>query len=191
MAAKRKKVFPIKTAEQLRLVSSPAAMEIVQALRQNGSASVTELGPKIGRKSNSLHYHVRKLVQSGMLQKTGTRLSGARTESIYDVSADRFAGKDLHKNSKLRKLTNEGVRSLTRLASRNFVNASERPDYIVGTGKHRNIFAHRMSARLTKSQLTEVNGCIDRIEEIFAANAGSEKGGMFALTLVMAPLDTE
>ncbi|MDH3494314.1 MAG: helix-turn-helix domain-containing protein [Acidobacteriota bacterium] len=190
MARKRKKSFPLKTPEQLRLVSSPAALEIVRALRHQGPASVSELGPMIGRKSNSLHYHIRKLTRSGMVRVTGTRRSGARTESVYDVSADRFEGVGLHKSKKLKGLANEGVRSLTRLAAREFERASARDGEIVVTGRHRSILAHRVSARLTKKQLAEVNQCVDRIEEIFAANVGSGSGEMHAMTIVMSPLDT-
>ncbi len=189
MAPKRKKSLPLETADQLRIISSPVAMEIIQVLRQHGPLPVSELGPKIGRRSNSLHYHIRKLLKAGMAVKTDTRLSGARTEAIYDVAADSFKGMELRKNEELLDLSIDGVRSIARLAARNFAKAARRPDDEFGKGKYRDIFAKRFSARLTNSQIAEVNGLVDRIEEIFAGNVGSGKGTMQEVTLVMAPLD--
>lgn len=188
MVKKRRKTFPLETAEQLRVISSPVRFAIIQALQHLGPTPVSVLGPRIGKKSNSLHYHIRELIRLGMLRQTGTQRSGARTEAIYDVVADRFVGEDLRRKRELQKATNDTVASLLRTAARDFANASDRADALAEKGKERNIFAQRFAARLTDEQLCEVNECLTRVEQIFTSNIGSEDGRMCALTAVLTPL---
>jgi DNA-binding Lrp family transcriptional regulator len=190
MARKRIKSFPIRTADQLRVTSSPVQFAIIQTLQHLGPTAIGDLGPKIGRKPNSLHYHIRKLIDAGMVVQTGSRRSGARTEAIYDVVADRFIGADISEQPALQKHTNNTVAALLRLATRDFKRATQSPETLSEQGKKRNILAHRHTARLTDDQLSELNGCIEKIEEIFSSNIGSEDGQMCALTMVFTPLNT-
>lgn len=190
MAKTRRKSFPIETAAQLRVISSPVSFAIIQTLQHLGPGTVRELGPRIGRKPNSLHYHMRRLVNTGMVRKTGTRRSGARTEAIYDVTANRFIGSGLSDRPALLRPVNEGVASLLRLATRNFAKATETRQNLRETGNRRNILARHVTARLTNNQLSELNDCINRIDEIFASSIGSEDGQMCALTMVLTPIDT-
>ena len=191
MAKKRKKIFQIKTTEQLKVVSSPVLIEIVQALRYGGPATVNEVGKRIGRKPNSLHYHFRKLVKVGFVHKTDTRLSGARTEAIYDVVADEFYGLTIQEDKSLQKLTNDGIAALLRLAKRNVFRAIKTPEKLRETGAERNIEIQRSAARLTNEQLAEVNAHIDALRKIFTSNIGTEEGQMCSLTMVLTPLEDE
>ena len=190
MRGKRAKIFPITTADQLRVISSPVPLSIVQTLQQTGPASIRVLGPKIGRSSNSLHYHIRKLLKLGMIQEVGTRQSGSRTESIYDVVADRFKGLDVSKEPALQEPVNRSVAALLRLAARNFADAAGKPSEISEKGAGRNIGAQRHMSRLTKKQLFELNTHIEGIEKLFRENIGSDDGQMLSLTLVLAPIST-
>lgn len=188
MKRKRRKTFRIKTAAQLKAISSPVSFAIIQTLKQKGPLTVAKLGPKMGRKPNSLHYHIRKLLKIGMIRKVGTQRSGARTEVVYDVVANRFEGSDLNEKPELRKLANESVASLLRLAARNFAEASQIPEIPVEKGKKRNIHARHYSARLTEDQLIELNSYFDKIQNVFASNIGSETGQMYSMTMVFNPL---
>ncbi len=187
---KRKKVARIQTAEQLRVIASPAAIEIIEALQTRGPATVAELGPRLGCKANSLHYHIRKLARVGLVRKVGARRSGARTQAVYDVSASRITAQTVPKNAQLRKLTTEAVASLLRLTARNFARACEHPG-AVDTGKACNILANRHKAWLTRKELAKVNGHVDALRQIFAANSGTGRGRLCALTIVLTPLDQD
>ncbi len=125
-----------------------------------------------------------------MVWEVGTQRSGARTESIYDVTADRFNASGVSKEPALQEPVNKGVAALLRLAGRNFADAASKPEKVSEKGANRNIGAQRHMARLTKKQLSEVNTHIEAIEKIFGANIGSEDGQMISLTLVLAPLNT-
>jgi DNA-binding Lrp family transcriptional regulator len=189
MAIKRRKTFLLKTPEQLRVVSSPTAFEILQAIQVIGPVTVRELGPKLGRKSNSLHYHLRKLINAGMVHKTGSGQSGAREEAIYDVVADRFVGEDLYKNEELRHLSAKAVGSFLRIAGRNFENATADPQHQIQNKEIRTISALKRTARLSDQKLKEVNDCIERINAIFTENIGSDEGQMYSFTAVLVPIN--
>lgn len=191
MSFKRKKMFALDTAEKMKAISSPVAIEIVQALRQIGPASVSELGPAIGRKPNSLHYHVNKLVENGLVAKTGSQMSGARTETVYDVTADKFLGGSLNTEDELKEYTKKSVNTILRLAARNYEKAVTDHASVSEKGKKRNLLVQRLAGRLTGEQLAEVNGHMDRIMEIFADNVASRSGKKISLTLAMTPLETD
>ena len=185
---KRKAELRITTAEQLKLIRSPTAIDIVQALRQRGPATVSELGQRIGKRPNSCHYHVAKLVKAGFVQAVDTRRSGARTETIYDVVANQFVGPNAPKSPALRQTTREAVAGLLRLAARQFSRATECPEQLCEEGPKRNILVTRHAARLTSSQLAAVNRHFRAVEKIFLENSGSSSGQLCAATLVLTPL---
>ncbi|MCO6512329.1 MAG: helix-turn-helix transcriptional regulator [Aridibacter famidurans] len=191
MSFKRKKMLALDTAAKMKAISSPVAIEIVQALRQIGPASVSELGPAIGRKPNSLHYHVNKLVENGLVAKTGSQMSGARTETVYDVTAEKFLGGSLNTEAELKEYTKKSVNTILRLAARNYEKAVTDHAYVSEKGKKRNLLVQRLAGRLTGEQLAEINGLVDRIMEIFADNVASKDGKKISLTLAMTPLETD
>lgn len=183
---KRRAVEPIRTAAQLRTLASPVARALLQALRAS-PATVAELGPRLGRRANSLHYHVRKLRAAGFIHAVGTRRSGARTETIYDVVAERFVGPSAPQPPRLRALTVGVVASLLRQATRDFARATEHPQRVVDAGEGRNVVADRHSAWLTPRQLARANRLIDALHRVFTDNAGKEHGRLYVLTTVLTP----
>lgn len=188
MNRKRKAEHRITTAAQLRLIRSPAAIDMLQALRQRGPATVAELGQRIGKRPNSCHYHVGKLLEAGFIEAVDTRRSGARTETIYDVVANQFVGQTAPRSTTLRKTTCDTVAALLRLAARNFTTATTHRDGLCEEGPHRNILVNRHAARLSRSQLAEVNRHLRAVEKIFLQNTGSPTGDLMAATIVLTPL---
>lgn len=187
--AKRKKRLSVDRAEQLEVVKSPVALDIIQYLRQCGPASVAEMGKGIGRKSNSLHYHIKKLSGAGFVHQVSSRQSGARTEAIFDVTAERFRGSNIRQNPILRRLTCEAAAALMRLAQRDFARASEFPDQLCDSGRRRNVVADRFACRLQASELAKINQHIEAIKTVFTENLGSEAGQLCAFTMVLTPLE--
>lgn len=185
----RRRTAKLDTPARLRIIASPATLEVFEALQVGGPATATELGPRLARKPNSLHYHIRKLSRTGLIRPVDSRRSGARTETVYDVVAHEFVGSPAPGSTTLRRITADAVASLLRLAIRNYTRALERPDAITPTGRHRNLLAHRRKARLTRAQLAEVNAHIRALERIFSASANPRSGTLHALTTVLVPLE--
>lgn len=190
MAPRRKKIFRIRTVEQLRALASPMAIEIIEALQTRGAATVAELGPRVGRKANSLHYHIRKLARAGLVNKVGTRRSGARTQAVYDVPADRFTGKTVPPSAQVKRLTVVAVAAGLRLATRDFARAVELPFAEAG-GKHRNILANRHKGWLTRDELAKINKHVEALRKILAENKEPGRGRLCTLTLVLTPLEQD
>ncbi len=187
MTYKRKKRATIRTAAQLRALASPVSIEVIQMLRTGGAATVAELGPRLGRKANSLHYHIRKLARAGFIRKIGARRSGARTEASYDVTAEIFRYENAPENPRLRKHVNDIVAAMLRLAMRNFARASQRPQEVREGGAHANILADRYKGRLTRPQLAEVNHHLRAAREILISSCRSRRGELCTLTVVLTP----
>jgi DNA-binding Lrp family transcriptional regulator len=184
---KRKPTAPIRTAAQLRTLASPVVHDLLQALRTGGPATIADLGPRVGRPANSLHYHVRKLVQAGFVRQVGTGRSGARVQAIYDVVAERFVGPSAPQPARLRALTVDLVAALLRRTTRDFARATADPASVTESGPTRNIVADRHSAWLTPTQLGKANRLIDALHDVFTENAGTQQGQLFVLTTVLTP----
>lgn len=187
----RKTKVRIRSAEQLRVLGSPATLEVFESLQSGGAATARQLAPRINRKANTLHYHLRKLVRLGLVEAVGSRRSGARTETIYDVTADSFEGPTAPRDPILREATNDVVASLLRLATRDYARASENSESLVQSGKHANIATHRCKGWLPKRVLAEVNAHLDAVRDIFKEHREPGRGELCALTLVLTPLSQD
>ncbi len=187
MTQKRKKEIKIRSASQVQVLASAVSIEIIHAIRSSGPTTIAELGPRMGRKPNSLHYHVRKLRNAGFLHETGTKRSGARTQSIYDVTAVAFKYEKAPKDPALRKHANGIVTAMLRLASRSFAWASQRSHTAREFGAHANLLAERHKARLTRAELAEVNKHLRAAREVFFSSNRTCGGELCVLTLVLTP----
>lgn len=75
----------------VRALTSPLRMDIVQTFASKTHLTVGDLAQRLGKPRGSLYYHVRKLVDIGVLVETERRLVGRRYESVYTVAGDRIA----------------------------------------------------------------------------------------------------
>ena len=187
---KRKSSFNLTTKEQLQVVLSPICNEIVQALRVAGPSSASELGVILGKNANSLHYHLRKLIAHELVNVVATRQSGARTERIYDLSADRFVSDEYLQSEPLRKIVVKGIKGFLRLAGREFESATKASGKPEKTHP-RKLIGSRYSANLNDEQLTELNRHVEEISRIFAENSGSNEGERYTFTSILAPVGYE
>ena len=71
----------------------PARLEIYECLQVSGPASVAELASRIGRAPDSLYYHLKKLVEIGVIERCGEEngsLNGTgktgRNGAVYDTT---------------------------------------------------------------------------------------------------------
>lgn len=189
MANRRRQHGHLSTAGQIGVLGSAVALEIIEALQVGGPATTAEVGLRIGRKSNSLHYHMRLLERADMVRQTAFKRSGARSARVFDVAADRFEGRTLHGSRRLRTLTAKAVAAILRHTSREFARALDRPD-ARDHGPDRNIAAERFKGRLTAADLARVNRHLGAIQTLFLNGSKAGKGQYVALTLVLAPAIT-
>src|SRR4051812_38683008 len=61
---------PISKAPQIRALSSPARQDILDAVTAIGPCSVAELAAAVGKPADGLYYHIRQLLEVGLLVET-------------------------------------------------------------------------------------------------------------------------
>lgn len=71
----------------LAILYDPIRYGIFRALET--PRSMAELADVVGRPANRLYYHVRLLVDAGLIRQVGTRASGRHTERIFGRAATR------------------------------------------------------------------------------------------------------
>jgi DNA-binding transcriptional ArsR family regulator len=82
--------YRIEAPDQLRAMASPARQRVVAGLEALGKVSVRDLADHLGRGPESLYFHIRKLVECGLVEDVGERPAGRRMEWLYRLVASRL-----------------------------------------------------------------------------------------------------
>ena len=85
------KLHTIEGEAQRRAIASPLRLEILGYFAAGRPLSVKEIAERMGRPATAIHYHVRLLEESGLLEKTGERRDGRRREAEYSMIAEAIA----------------------------------------------------------------------------------------------------
>lgn len=193
MTANGPKIHTIEGEAQRRAFSSPLRQEILGYFAAGRSLSVREVAELMGRPPSGIHYHVRLLVQSGLLIKSGERREGRRREAEYSLAADAIAvpshsqSSDEGENS----LALETMASAFRMAERD-MEAALSGGTARSEGDDRNFYAIRTHLRLSRREMAELNRRLDALlgvvlESIRRAEP-SDEDEFVSLTLALVPL---
>jgi DNA-binding transcriptional ArsR family regulator len=176
----------IRSERQLSALTAAARQEVVDVLEQLGTVSVAELATALGRPADALYFHLRALTRAGLVRKVGNgSRSGGKGAHYRTVSAKLKLQYEPHKASN-RKAISAIVGSMLRLAMRDFTGAFK-PNTVVVSGRHRELWGLRKAGRLSRGGLAQVNRCIQRLLD--AVGTPRRRGRLYALTLVITPLD--
>ena len=77
------------TLPQLKCLASPACNAIYVALRGLGQASAAEIGRSVGRSPATVHYHVKCLLESGLVREAFRRPTTRKPEAVFEPAAQR------------------------------------------------------------------------------------------------------
>ena len=189
----------IERQDQLRALESTVCQEIVDLVDAAGPCSVREMAGFMGRRPDSLYYHVRKLGAVGLLIDRGVRGSGRRAEAVYDVPGRPLRLVYAPSEPENVRAVSRIAAAMQRSADRDF-RSGFRPGLAVVEGGGRNLWAARMKGWLGEDDLAELNALLERVLEVFyrrkgehAGGAGSRPGGslrLHSLTWILAPIDT-
>ena len=188
----------IERNDQLRALESTVCQEIVDLVDAAGPCSVREMAGLMGRRPDSLYYHVRKLGSVGLLIDRGVRGSGRRAEAIYDVPGRPLRlAYDPSDPVNVRAVSRIAA-AMQRSADRDFLSGF-RPGLAVVGGEGRNLWAARMKGWLGEDDLAELNALLERVLEVFYRRKGERAGGtgsfpgrslrLHSLTWILAPID--
>ncbi len=190
----------IERVEQVRALESTVCQEIVDLVGAAGPSSVREMAGFMGRRPDSLYYHVRRLSAVGLLVDRGIRGSGRRAEAVYDVPGRPLRlAYDPSDPENVRAVSRVAA-SMLRSSNRDF-RGGFRPGLAVVEGDARNLWAARMKGWLSDDDLAELNTLLSRILEVFHRREAAEIADrrphpaqstsrrLHSLTWVLAPID--
>lgn len=179
-------LHPVRSARELAALASGARQELVDALQVLGPCSIAELGAHLGRAPDSLYYHVRLLAKAGLVLERGTRQSGAREETLYDVPGRLVLDVEPRTARERRSLV-ALVSSALRLAERELRAALEDGAAIFRRGPTRNAWGARTKGWLTREELARVREHLEAASAL-VANARPRRGArLCSLTFVLTP----
>lgn len=183
--------FDIRRPDQLEALASPVRQQIVDAVCGLGPCSISEIASALGRPADGLYYHVRTLLDVGLLIEAGERETPRRAETLYSVPTKgimrlMYEPEDSTNAAAIGRI----VGAMLRMAERDF-GAGFAPDRARVSGRDRNLHASRQTAWLDKEARLEVNRLLSRLQEIFSAASSRADGELQSLTFVHAPLEAK
>lgn len=173
----------------IRLLGSPLRQDIVDYVDAVGPSTVLEIGEGIGRAADSLYYHLRLLLDAGVLVRTdGPDARGM----VVDVAARPVELRYRPDDPEAARALLDVVGGMLRSAERHFGTALEGEGVEVQVeGPSRNLWISRVRGRLTDAELREVNEIIRRLHAIFHRSLGRREAGearMHEVSVVLCPL---
>ena len=84
-----KKVHPITSFEQTKLLADSRRLQILQWL-MDSPATLTQLGRRLGQSPARVRHHVQKLVNADLVEQAEIRVRGTVTEKFYRAKAGAF-----------------------------------------------------------------------------------------------------
>ncbi len=180
--------YLIRELRQLRALESPARVEIVDAFSASGPASIATVAHHLGRTPESLYYHVKKLLEVGLLEHAGERIAGKNREALYTTPARQMLlgspGRSRAKLDSVVKIVRGNLQLGMRDVERAFRDPSSR-----FSGPERNVSSARVKAWLTESQLKEALGLLDRLDALMNGSTPGKNKVLYALGTVLTPIE--
>jgi len=184
--SKKAKTATFASARALQTLASPLRMDLLQAFTPEENLTVQEIAERVGKSQSSLYYHIRKLVEIGVLVEVERRLKGRRYESVYRIAAERIEIEADPASSVQKELVSRLVSSILRKVAREFQSAleagalSEEEAAQVG---------RRQRAWLSEADVSQINTHLDRIEKICAKGRPSEGRRLHSILNLVIPLE--
>lgn len=174
----------VREPEHIEALASPLRQRIVDRLEAIGPCSVRELAQSLGRRADSLYYHLRILEEIRIIEEVE---SPGEPEVHYDLAHRSwhiaYEPEDPDNAAALRKVT----QAMLRQANRDFEAGLDSPRARVA-GSERNLWSLRLEASLTRAEQRALTEHLQAIVELLRRPRRRPGGCLTALTWVMAPI---
>lgn len=171
--------------DQLRAIASPARQRLVAGLEALGLASVRELATHLGRSSESLYFHLHKLIACGLVVDVGERVVGRRTERLYRLVARRLRIAGDVSDPEFCDALAETCRSITRAAERDYCRALEH-DGACLQGRGRNLALHHYHAHLGPQDRRRLVQMLEEVTSFVVEHNDPINGDLYSYTALLA-----
>jgi DNA-binding transcriptional ArsR family regulator len=149
---------------QRRALTSPLRLELIEHFT-DAPLAVRDLARRMGRRPDSLYYHVRALVDVGLVLPAGTRKRGKRDEALYKLVAPMIGMGGEEGDPGLVRDSLKAFSSAFKMAQRELRDAIE-SNRIHCEGDQRNHLCVRQRCRLRPAALKQVNKHLDALQKI-------------------------
>lgn len=177
---RRKKIV---TLEQARCLASPARTELLDALGMVGEGSAHDLACITGLSVNTIHYHLDKLSEAGLVRKAGTRPTATKGEGLFRLQYERMGFDLKDKSIEYREAKSKAIRQSLNLAQKES-DLSLFSDHGMDGAKHL-----RVSVKLSRKNLRELRSRLVEVAEWARSRHDDEcePVSITALTVLKAP----
>ncbi|CAG0981720.1 hypothetical protein PHYC_01801 [Phycisphaerales bacterium] len=177
--------YTISSPRQIAAIASPIRQEIVDVIAATGPATIAHVAFLLGRRPDSLYYHVGALQRAGLLLPQQPRREGQRPASVYDVP-----GRPLRMASnRAPAAASRVIAGALSLARRDFSRVVASPATVF-EGPDRDVWGARLRARLSPDRIRRVNELLSQVADLFQEPNPSDDARPFAITWVFAPAQT-
>lgn len=173
--------------ELIAVLASPPRQEIVDTLSAlGGEASIADLAMQLGRHADGLYYHLKILCKARLVVAAGTagdderryRLAGDATQPLR-LAYRTGSGANV---KALRKFAH----ALLQVAEEDFGAALDM-EGVRTEGPHRQLWAARNKAWLSKDELAEANQILERLCTLMSRPRTPERDQLLSCVFVLAP----
>ena len=188
--APSQKPFYVTKVAQIRAIASAIRQDIVDATAVIGPCAISSLAAFLGRRPDSLYYHVSALQRVGLLTVAGeTTTDRGRRVPLYDVPGRPVLLRYDPGNPRNRDAVARFATTTLRSANRAFARALSQGGVTV-EGELRDLWTARWKGWLTREDLAEVNALLARLIGLLRRGAGhaDPEATLCELTFVLAPV---
>ncbi len=175
--------------DQMECLVSPVRVDIVEALRLAGRASIAELAARLGRTPHSLYHHIRQLERCRLILVCGTRRSGSREEAIYTLKSPRFAIAKNASDPLYRRQAVKALRLVLRKAEREHRRAQEA--VVSGAVDGKEIRMLRLALSLSSRDAATLRRKLAELGEWARQRETIGGGRLYSLTGLVTPVVDE
>ncbi len=185
MERRRKKRHAMTTAAELRVVRSVICHRIIAVMERTGPCSVGKLAHAMHRRADGLYFHVRKLVEIGLVRHVGHHRPATRPEAVYDLVADHIVvDPNVRTPGFLRALAAMYATSIRVAAERTRAAALQTGN--VRAGRGRSLMVKRFQVSLGADALAELNERLDELSDFLRAQENTGER-LYSVSLLLTP----
>ena len=192
MAYQRTDTGVIEHGAALSALVSPVRQEIVDTIEAlGGEAAVADVAAQLGRPADGLYYHLRRLVEAGVLREIGGNGGGSGRRYRTAVSrGKRVRLRYGHGSSADNATVTRVVGGLLRTAERDFAGAL-RDGTANGEGPLRDLWASRLKGWVGTAELREINRLLVRLGELLKQPRDARRNRLVTLAWMLAPINDQ
>jgi DNA-binding transcriptional ArsR family regulator len=173
--------------DQLECLASGPRHEVFGTLLRLGPASVREVAEALGQPADALYFHIRRLLEVGLIENLGKRAATTRREKVYRVVSARLRSHPTTRDAGYLAALGRLFESLSRGLARRLKAALEVPA-LERQGPDRELTVRSLLVRLDGEALREVNRRLDELSEFLAEQARVDEGEPYQVFLAAARL---